>query len=388
MRLLRSLSNRFFAVSVWAAAVLASPVQAQTIVPSAPQIAASSYVLMEASSGRVLLGSNEHQPLPPASLTKLMTAYVAEFELTRGRIKPDDMVNVSVKAWKTGGSRMFLREGTQVSVMDLMRGIVIQSGNDASVAMAEHIAGSEGAFADLMNQHAKQLGMNNSHFVNSDGLPADNHLSSAYDMALLAQAIINKFPEHYTIYSEKEFTYNNIRQPNRNLLLYRDPTVDGLKTGYTEAAGYCLVASSKRDDMRLIAVVFGTKSPEARAQEVSKLFAYGFRYFETQTLYAAGQPLEQLRVWGGDVDQVAIGLNEPLTVLIPRGQAANLQATMEVTSSLDTPIEAGQQLGVVRVKLGEETIRELPLVALNAVAEGGFFKRASDAVLRRVQSWF
>ncbi len=359
----------------------------QVMVPAAPDIAAKSYILMEATTGQILVASNEHERLPPASLTKLMTAYIAESEMDRGRLKPNDLVNISVNAWKTGGSRMFVREGTQVPVMDLMRGIVIQSGNDATVAMAEHIAGSEDAFADLMNQMAQRLGMKDTHFMNPTGLPHPNHYSSAYDMAILARDIIQNYPDHYALYAEKEFTYNNIHQPNRNLLLDRDPSVDGLKSGHTDEAGYCLVASAKRDNTRLIGVEFGTDSIQARAQEMQKLLAYGYRYYETQHLYDAKQSLQSLRIWGGDVDQLSVGLATPLNVVIPRGQGANLQASLEVNHALEAPIAEGEQMGTVSIKLGDQVVRQVPLVALNKVEEGGFFKRMSDSVIRKVQGW-
>ncbi len=267
---------------------VAPTVWAAQIVPSAPQLAAKSYMLMDAASGEVLVEHNGDERLPPASLTKLMTAYIATLEIQKGQISDNDMVTVSEKAWRTGGSRMFIQVNTQVSVDDLLHGIIIQSGNDASVAMAEHIAGSEEAFADLMNSTAQRLGMTNSHFVNATGLPDPDHYSSANDMAKLARAIIYEDPAHYAIYAQKEFFWNNIKQPNRNLLLWRDKTVDGLKTGHTEEAGFCLVASAVRDNMRLISAVFGTDSEQARAAETQKLLTYGFRFFETRTFYQKG----------------------------------------------------------------------------------------------------
>ena len=275
------------------------------IIPAPPEVAASSYILIDAESGRVIMEKNADQPLPPASLTKMMTSYVVEYEAERGKIKYTDPVLISVNAWRTGGSKMFVREGTTVSVEDLLKGIIIQSGNDASVAIAEHIAGSESAFADIMNQDAKVLGMNNTHFVNATGLPAQNHYSSARDLAILAKALITHFPEQYKIYAEKYFTWNDIRQPNRNLLLWRDNTVDGLKTGHTDEAGYCLVASAVRDGMRMISVVLGTTSEEARARETQKLLSYGFRYFETHHLYSPGVTLQDAQVWKGAVDTMS-----------------------------------------------------------------------------------
>ena len=272
----------------------------QVLIPSPPQINGTSYILMDPASGRVIMESNSHERLPPASLTKMMTAYIVERELDEGRLSMDEMVPVSVKAWKTGGSRMFIQEGSQVSVEDLLKGVVIQSGNDASVALAEHVAGSEGAFADVMNQQAQLLGMKDTRFETATGLPHDNQYSTAYDLALLASAIIIDYPENYDLYAEKHFTYNNIRQPNRNSLLWRDPSVDGLKTGHTEEAGYCLVASAKREDTRLIAVVMGTNSSEARAQEVQKMLNYGFRYYETAHLFDSGESLLESRILKGE----------------------------------------------------------------------------------------
>src|SRR5690606_8170982 len=322
------------------------------IIPAPPEVAASSYILIDAESGRVIMEKNADQPLPPASLTKMMTSYVVEYAAERGKIKYTDPVLISVNAWRTGGSKMFVREGTTVSVEDLLKGIIIQSGNDASVAIAEHIAGSESAFADIMNQHAKVLGMNNTHFVNATGLPAQNHYTSARDLAILAKALITHFPEQYKIYAEKYFTWNDIRQPNRNLLLWRDNTVDGLKTGDTDDAGYCLVASAVRDGMRLISVVLGTTSEEARARETQKLLSYGFRYFETHPLYSAGVSLQDAQVWKGTVDTVSLGLAEPVAVTIPRGQKDKLQATLEIDSLLQAPLSEGQ------VQIGRASCRE------------------------------
>lgn len=350
------------------------------LIPAPPQVAASSYVLMDADSGEVIIAHNEHEELPPASLTKMMTAYIVEYEMAQGNVKASDEVLVSVKAWKTGGSKMFIKEGNRVDLMSLLRGIIIQSGNDASIAVAEHIAGSEGAFADIMNQHAKLLGMQNSHFMNATGLPSSEHYSSAYDLAILARAIIQDFPDQYKIYSEKYFTYNNIRQPNRNRLLWRDKSVDGLKTGHTDAAGYCLVASAKRDDMRLISVVMGTKGEEARARETQKLLNYGFRYYETHTLYNAGQQLQESRVWAGVQEQLKLGLPKNVVVTIPRGQKGKLEAKLDIDTVIKAPVLAGQEYGRLKVQLsGQELVNE-PLIALESVEEAGFFKRLWDAI--------
>lgn len=361
--------------------LLALNTQAAALIPAAPQIAARAYVVIDADTGKVIAAKNESESFPPASLTKLMTSYVLAYELGKGNIRKDDLVLVSEKAWRTQGSRMFIREGTQVKLEDLMRGIVIQSGNDASVAVAEHIAGSETAFADLMNQHARLLGMENSHFMNATGLPSEGHHSSAMDMAQLGRAIIQKYPEHYGIYSEKYFTYNKIRQPNRNKLLWRDSTVDGLKTGHTEEAGFCLVASAKRDGMRLISVVMGTKSEEARAQESQKLLSYAFRYYRTHKLYNANEALNSAKAWAGVSDQVRLGLAEPLSVTIPRGQVEQLQAVMDVDRIIKAPVVKGQVYGTVKVSLNGESVTEVPLVALEDIEEAGLLKRIWHAIM-------
>ncbi|MFC3608640.1 D-alanyl-D-alanine carboxypeptidase family protein [Stutzerimonas tarimensis] len=362
--------------------LVASPLAsaATNAIPAAPQLAAKSFVLIEASSGEILVEENAHERLPPASLTKLMTAYIATLEVNRGRISEEDMVTVSEKAWRTGGSRMFIQVHTQVSVGDLLRGVIIQSGNDASVALAEHIAGSEDAFADMMNATAQRLGLTNTHFVNSTGLPHPDHYSSAYDMARLARAIIHDDPEHYALYAQKEFVWNNIKQPNRNLLLWRDNTVDGLKTGHTEEAGYCLVASAEREGMRLISSVFGTSSEQVRAAETQKLLTYGFRFFESRTFYRKGTELGQTRVWKGEAEQVSAGLARDLILTLPRGQVAKLQAEMVFDSQLIAPVESGDVVGRVEVKLGEEVVHASDLIALTPVEEGGIFRRLWDSL--------
>ncbi|WP_081949087.1 D-alanyl-D-alanine carboxypeptidase family protein [Litchfieldella xinjiangensis] len=356
------------------------PVIPQTMIPSPPQLAASSWILMDADTGEVLVEHNSQERLPPASLTKLMTAYLVERELNQGNIAMGDMVNISEKAWRTGGSKMFVEVGTQVSIQDLLYGIIIQSGNDASVAVAEHLAGGERPFADLMNQHASRLGMNNTNFVNATGLPDSEHYSSAHDLAILSQNIINEYPEHYAIYAERYFTYNGIRQPNRNNLLWRDPSVDGLKTGHTEAAGYCLVASAKRDDMRLISVVMGTSSEEARVQETQKLLSYGFRYFETLKLYDQGAVLNTPRIWKGEKDQLRVGVDRNVHMTVPRGRSEELTARLNLQNSIEAPIQAGERVGTLEVRIDDETLGEFPLVALENVEEGGIFKRLFDTI--------
>ena len=356
--------------------------QPQTIIPAAPQLAASSWILMDANSGRILAEHNSDERLAPASLTKLMTAYLVERELDRGTIKADDLVNVSEKAWRTGGSKMFIEVGNQVPVEELLHGIIIVSGNDASVAMAEHLAGGEAPFADLMNQHAARLGMENTHFENATGLPSDNHYSTAHDLARLSRHIINDYPDHYEIYSQRHFSYGGIDQPNRNRLLWRDPSVDGLKTGWTDAAGYCLVSSAERDGMRLISVVMGTNSDEARAQEAQKLLSYGFRFYETMKLYERGAVLETPRVWGGDINELRVGVNEEVYMTLPRNRSEELRARLNLNADLQAPIAVGDDVGTLEVYLGEEMVGERPLVALENVEEGGLFKRLFDQVQR------
>ncbi|MCF7982433.1 MAG: D-alanyl-D-alanine carboxypeptidase [Pseudomonadales bacterium] len=354
---------------------------ANPLIPAPPQLAATGYLLVDAHSGEVLIQNNADQPLPPASLTKLMTSYIAAVELDKGNIKLDDQVRVSIKAWQAPGSRMFIKEGTFVALEDLLRGIIIQSGNDASIAVAEHIAGSEEAFADLMNKHAARLGMNNTNFLNATGLPETDHYTTASDLAKLARSIIMDHPDHYAMYAEQYFTYNQIRQPNRNKLLWRDRSVDGLKTGHTEEAGYCLVASAERNGMRLISVVMGASSEEARAEESQKLLTYGFRYYETHKLYSANEMLNQPRVWGGVVDSVKLGVANDLYVTIPRGQKEALAASLDVDTVIEAPISSADQFGVVKVKLGEQTLTQTPLIALESVKEGGFFKRIWDQIV-------
>jgi serine-type D-Ala-D-Ala carboxypeptidase (penicillin-binding protein 5/6) len=350
------------------------------IVPTAPQLAATSYLLIDANSGAVLVEHNADERLPPASLTKMMTSYIARLEIQRGQIKEDDLVLVSEKAWRKGGSKMFIEVGTQVRVIDLLRGVIIQSGNDASIAIAEHIAGSEEAFADLMNSHASRLGMTNTNFLNSTGWPAEGHLTSSRDLAILAKATIRDDPEYYKIYKEKEFLWNGIRQPNRNLMLWRDPSVDGLKTGHTEEAGYCLVASAERDGMRLISVVMGTSSEAARAAETQKLLTWGFRFFETRSFYQPGQVLSNARVWAGAQNTVEVGLTDGLTMTMPKGTMDKLEASITMNRSIKAPIAAGDVLGQVEVRDGEEIVHTAPVVALADVEEAGIFGRLWDSI--------
>lgn len=358
------------------------------MIPKAPDIDATGYLLMDANSGQILVEHNADERLPPASLTKMMTSYIAASELHNNHLSLKDKAPVSVKAWKMGGSRMFIREGTDVSVDDLLHGIIIQSGNDASVAMAEYIAGSEDAFADMMNQHAATLGMNDSHFMNATGWPADNHYSSARDLATLARHIINDFPEHYDLYAKKSFSYNGISQDNRNLMLWRDSRIDGLKTGHTEAAGYCLVSSAIEGDMRLISVVMGTDSEKARAQETQKLITYGFRFFETYKAYSEGDALTQVRVWLGQENELGLGPAEDLILTIPRDSHDQLKAEMTVNADVTAPIQKGDVLGSAIIRMNGEVLLEKPLIALNDVEEAGLFKRMWHHILRFFSNLF
>ena len=351
------------------------------LVPAPPQLAATAYLAMDAITGDILVESGADGRFAPASLTKMMTSYIVEHEIAEGNVAETDLVPISVKAWKTPGSRMFVREGTQVLLGDLLRGVIIQSGNDASVALAEYIAGSEEAFADLMNQHARRLGLKNTNFENATGLPADNHYSSPRDLALIARALIQDFPDQYAIYAEKYFTYNDIKQPNRNRLLWRDSTVDGVKTGHTEEAGFCLVASALRDDMRVISVVLGTTSDEARAAESQKLLSYAFRFFRTFPLYKAGDALNTAEIWKGSTDQVGLGLAEDLAVTIPRGKEDQLAAVLDLPNIIEAPLAQGQQVGSLRVSLAGEMLREVPLVSLQPVAEADFVTKIWHSIV-------
>ncbi|MEX1201311.1 MAG: D-alanyl-D-alanine carboxypeptidase family protein [Methylophaga sp.] len=349
--------------------------------PVAPSIAAESYILMDHDSGKVLAENAAGERLPPASITKLMTSYVVSHELEAGNIKLEDEVLISENAWRMIGSRSFIEVNTKVPVEALLRGMIVQSGNDAAVALAEHIAGSEEVFAQMMNQYAQQLGMNDTNFMNSTGLPDPNHYTTARDIAILSSALIRDFPEHYKWYAEKEYTYNGITQHNRNKLLWRDNSVDGLKTGHTEEAGYCLSASAKRDGMRLVAVVLGTSSENARAQEIQKLFNYGFRFFETHQLYAAGEKITDSKVWKGAVESVELGLAQGFSVTVPRGQYKDLQAVSNLQQPMIAPIAAGTELGEVEVRLGDEIITSQKLVALNDVEKGSWWRRLIDSLL-------
>ena len=348
--------------------------------PAAPQLGARSYVLMDYNSNRVLAERDPDRRSDIASMTKLMTGYVVFKELQSGNATLQDIVPVSENAWRTGGSRMFIEPDMEVTLEQMLMGMIVQSGNDASVALAEYLAGSEAAFAEVMNFYAQELGMTNSKFMNATGLPDENHYSTARDVALLSQAIIREFPEYYTWYSQKEFTFNGIRQHNRNNLLWRDPAVDGLKTGHTEAAGYCLASSAKDDGMRLISVVMGSASEQSRASESQSLLSYGFRFFETVQLYRAGDRLTDAPVWKGETDIVDLGVDEDLFVTIPRGRYNDLDAELRLQEIIMAPISAGQELGRVTISLDEEIVADLSLQAQTDIVEAGFFGRSWDSL--------
>lgn len=376
-------SSLFFAH--WVAA-------APAVIPAPPSIAASGYILIDADSGRVITEKNADEKLPPASLTKLMTSYVLSYELAEGNVANTDMVTISENAWAqnptfAGSSLMWIEVGKQVNLKDLHKGVVISSGNDASVAVAEHLAGSESAFADVMNQHAALLGMTGSHFVNAHGLPDPEHYMTARDLAILSKAIL-KYPEEYALYSQPDYTYNNITQTNRNRLLWKDDSVDGLKTGHTEEAGFCLVSSAKRNGMRLISVVMGAKSQSAREVESQKLLSYGFRYFETHQLYSTGDALTATKIWAGASDSLSLGVERDIHLTIPRRKHKDIEAVMDLAEFIKAPVSAGNEYGELVIRLdGEEILRE-PLFALESIEQGGIFKRLWDAIVLFVMQLF
>jgi D-alanyl-D-alanine carboxypeptidase (penicillin-binding protein 5/6) len=354
---------------------------AQTLpTPAPPVIGSKSYLMIDSRTGQVLA---EHQPderLAPASLTKLMTAYVVFRALAEGQVTLDETATISEGAWRTGGSRMFIEVGNRVPVRDLLLGMIVQSGNDASVALAEHIAGTEAVFAEMMNQSAAALGMASSHFLNSTGLPDEDHYSTARDLATLARAIIREFPDYYKWYSLREYTWNGITQPNRNNLLWRDESVDGMKTGHTDDAGYCLISSALRDDMRIIAVVLGTSSAKARIDGSQALLNYGFRFFETRNLYRAGEPVVVARVWKSANGYTNLGVLEDVYITIPRGSYDSLAMTRHVPAVLEAPVAAGQPLAEFTVSLNGDTLLTEALRALDDNPEGSLWQRARDGV--------
>jgi serine-type D-Ala-D-Ala carboxypeptidase (penicillin-binding protein 5/6) len=348
--------------------------------PPPPTIDAAAYILMDQRSGQVLAESNADEHLDPASLTKLMTSLVVFEALRAGTLKLDEVATVSEHAWRTEGSRSFVEVGSQVPVEALIQGMIVQSGNDASVALAERVAGTEETFAALMNEEAKRLGLQHSLFENATGMPGPKHYSSARDIALIARALIGEFPEYYPWYSEREYTYNGITQHNRNALLWQDPSVDGLKTGHTDAARYCLAASALRDGMRLISVVMGATSDKTRAAGSRALLEYGFHFFETHRLYTADAKVTTVKVWKGDAEEVPLGLADDLYLTIPRGQYNDLAQTVDVPQRIIAPVEAHTEVGQLRFALGDEVLVQRPLRTLDPVATGSLWRRMTDAV--------
>jgi D-alanyl-D-alanine carboxypeptidase (penicillin-binding protein 5/6) len=360
---------------------------AKQFLPDAPKINAKAWIIVDADTGYVIAENNADETLPPASLAKMMTTYITSNEIKENRLKEDDLVLISDNAWelggaKTDGSTMFLSPRSRVSVIDLMHGVIIQSGNDAAIALAEHISGGETAFADNMNFQAEQLGMTNTYYANSTGLPAEGMVTTARDLTVIARAIINEHPQYYSIYSKKYFSHNNINQPNRNRLLWRDSSIDGLKTGHTQEAGYCLVASSKRRGMRLISAVLGAKSDESRARESQKLFSYGFRHFETKKVYSTGEIIkENAALWYGEEDFLNLTVAEDITLTYPRGERKNLAAEIIVDNEIKAPITAGQVLGSLEVTLDGKSMVNVPLVAEKDIPQAGLLSRIFDWIL-------
>jgi len=363
----------------------AVPVPGSGPTPPPPTIDAKSWVLMDYASGQILIGSNEDMRVAPASITKVMTSYVVSAELAHGKIHMEDPVTISEKAWRSGGagtdgSTSFLQLNSQVALKDLLYGMIIQSGNDAAIALAEHTAGSEETFAQLMNQYAQQLGMTGTHYVDSSGLPNPDHYTTARDVALMSRALIRDYPDEYKIYAIKDFEWNGIKQHNRNTLLWRDSTVDGIKTGHTSEAGFCLATSALRGEQRLIAVVMGAPSEKQRADDNQELLNYGFRFFETHKLYAKDKALATPELWKGATPTVALGVAQDVLVTLPRGRYGDLKASVDMPSRLVAPFQKGQKVGTLKVQLDGKTLVEQPLIALADAPEGGFFKRLSDGV--------
>ena len=380
----KGMPRAFVALIAGLAALHAVTAAAALSVPPLPSIEARAYLLMDFNSGQILAESKADERMEPASLTKLMTSYVIYKEMRDGRIKLNDMVTISERAWRMGGSRTFVPVGKKVSVEDLLKGMIVQSGNDATVALAEYVGGSESVFVSMMNQEAKRLGMSGTHFVDSTGMPNSDHYTTARDLAVLTRAIIREYPDHYQLYSMRTFTFNGITQHNRNKLLWRDKSVDGVKTGHTESAGYCLVASALQDNMRLISVVLGTDSEEARAEESQKLLSYGFRFYETHRLYAANQPLSTVRIWKGASEKLPVGLQHELYITIPRGEYSKLDAQMKLKQPIIAPASKGAHYGSLNVSLDGQTLAVKPLVALQDVAEGDIFQQVVDDI----KLWF
>ena len=377
----------FIAISSITGTALANPVipvptqpQQAVIAPGAPSLDATAYILLDATSGKILAEKNSDMRVPPASLTKLMSLYIISAALKNGQIHLDDKVHISAKAWKTEGSRMFVKAGDDVPVKELLQGVIVASGNDAQVALAEHVAGTEETFVAMMNQTAQQLGMKDSHFMDSTGLPNPDHYSTAHDLATLTQAYIKTFPEDYSYYSEKWYTYNGIRQPNRNRLLWRYQYADGLKTGHTNDAGFCLVGSAKKDGMRLVSVVMGAPNDNARTEDSIRLLTYGFRFFETHKLYNGSTPLAKARIWGGASTETPVGVTEDMYITVPAGQYKRISASIALNNPLKAPIGKGKVYGILNIMLNNQVIASKPLIALDNNPSGNFFRRAADSV--------
>ena len=362
------------------------PVVPDAPVPPPPDVDGKSWVLMDYATGQILASKDPDLRVEPASITKIMTDYVVSAEVANGKVHMTDPVTISEHAWRGGGagtdgSTSFMKLGSQVPLKDLLYGMIIQSGNDAAIALAEHTAGSEDAFAGLMNAYAKQLGMVNSNFEDASGYPIANHYTTAHDIAILSRALIHDFPDDYAISAIKQFEWNGIKQGNRNTLLWRDPSVDGIKTGHTAAAGFCLAASAKQGESRMIAIVMGASSEKARADSAMALLSYGFRFYETHKLYDASKPLVTPKLWKGEANQLPIGVAADVQVTVKRGQYDQLKATMDIPSTLIAPFKKGQQVGTLRITLADQPVQTIPLIALNDAPQCGFFGRLWDSIL-------
>jgi len=380
--------NKVVSSLFWSVALLASFVSTIVLaapLPAPPQLSANSYLLIDHVSGEVLAEKNPDERIEPASLTKLMTAYLVASEIQQGTLTEDDLAIVSEYAQSMPGSRMFIEAGKTVSIGELLRGLIVQSGNDASVALAEHIAASEQGFVSMMNRMADTMGMTSTNFMNASGLPDPDHYTTARDLSIIARSMIQDFPQHYALYSQKKYSYNNIEQNNRNKLLWRDATVDGMKTGHTEAAGYCLVASAVRDDMRLISIVLGTASDKTRSAETQRLLNYGFRFFQTKRIYEAGEVVQAARIWMGESEEIMLGVAEDLYVTLPRDSFDSLHSQIELSSYIKAPARIGQEFGRSVLTADNKVIGEVPLLALQKIEEGSIFTRMKHSILRYFQ---
>ena len=372
--------RNIFILFIFLSAYVTSVTAAPSLIPAPPRVNAKAYLLIDHNSGHILAEHNADKKIEPASLTKLMTAYVALFEIERGGISLEDEVKISEKAWRMRGSRMFLKVNSHVLVKELLKGLIVQSGNDASIALAEHIASNESAFVELMNQHAERLNMNSTHFNNSTGWPDSNHFTTARDLAKLSRAIIRDFPGHYSWYKIKQYTHNNITQPNRNRLLWLDNRVDGLKTGHTEAAGYCLISSAKQNNTRLLSIVTGTNKDETRIAASRKLLNYGFRFFETNLIHKANTEITNMRIWKGEEQNLSLGISKDLYITTPKGLRKKIKNNVKVEAMIEAPVEQGQAYGQLSIVLGEKQLAAQELIALSTIKEGGIWRKLSDNI--------